>query len=154
MKISGDVRVNSQLGNSRYGGIFSSQTVASLENVPRVDRPDSFPKGYAPSWTDKFELMEGEKNDVVIILKSVCRRRFELLMKGTIQLQTQHWRCIPRSTVKRVEPTSEGKTDESGRLQLEHVAETRYDFRIKASNFRYFGPQLRISRIKKKLFIA
>ena len=92
-------------------------------------------EGYAPAWTEEFELLEGTRDDIVIVLKPGFTRTIRIGDEtGTHVAGATIWKH-PEIHGQSVGPTIDLTTDADGLLQLEHLADTPYSLTIFAAGF-------------------
>jgi beta-lactamase regulating signal transducer with metallopeptidase domain len=124
----GNERSSTRTGNLE-GGLFSEKlNPGKIFVTAHVD-------GYAPAWTEEFELADGTKDDLVIVLTAGLKKTIQVIDESGMPVSgATVWRH-PEIHGQVLGPTIDFKTDERGLIVLEHLADTRYQFTISAPGF-------------------
>jgi|GEM_PF-2862120 len=95
-----------------------------------------FADGFAPAWTEQFEMKSGEvRNDFTIVLKPGRSKRIRVINKEGRSVSDAKLVAHPEMHGERSGPVDPKLTDEKGELWLEHLAESPYAFRIEAKGY-------------------
>ena len=123
-------RSSTNLGCNLEAGRFSAKVLAGKMNVA------AFVDGYAPAWTDEFELSGGStKDDLVIVLKTGTKKTIRFVDEDDNPVAGATLVMHPEIHGETVGPVIELKTDIDGLLTVEHLADTLYGIRVYAPKF-------------------
>jgi beta-lactamase regulating signal transducer with metallopeptidase domain len=124
----GNERSSAGTGNLE-GGLFSEKLNPGKIFVT------AHVEGYAPAWTEEFELTDGTKDNLVMVLTAGVKKTIQVIDESGMPVSgATVWRH-PEIHGQVLGPTIDFKTDERGRIVLEHLADTRYQFTISAPGF-------------------
>lgn len=120
---------NSNAGNLEAGRFSENLPAGKISVAAFVD-------GYAPAWTDEFELSGGStKDDLVIVLKTGTKKTIRVVDEDDNPVAGATLVMHPEIHREMTGPVIELKTDVHGLLTVEHLADTRYGSRVYATGF-------------------
>jgi len=111
------------------GGHFARKCSAGKISVT------AFVDGYAPAWTDEFELTNGRKKNLVIVLTTGAKRTMRVVGEDDNPVAGATLVMLPEIHGEASSLIVEYKTDDQGLLTMEHLADAPYEFRINAPGF-------------------
>ncbi|HQX52015.1 MAG TPA: M56 family metallopeptidase, partial [Planctomycetaceae bacterium] len=95
-----------------------------------------FADGFAPAWTERFEMKPGEvRDDLTIVLKPGTTKRIRVTNEDGNPISGATVLALPVRHGSHNGPVDTKTTDENGELLLEHLAESPYWVRIEAKGY-------------------
>lgn len=95
-----------------------------------------FPEGHAPVWTEKMELKPGEvRSDLKLVIASGREQRIRVVDSNGESVAGAKLIADPVIHGSVHGPVFEKTTDADGEFVLQHLANTKYSFRVAASGY-------------------